>query len=60
MKIEAILDSYANGQRKQMIDQIKRYGVRQFFVDLAESFEADVVTKQTFIEITLIYMRHKP
>lgn len=59
MKIETILDSYINGQRKQMIDQIRRYGMRRFFVDLVTLFEGELISKQMFIEITLFYMRHK-
>ncbi len=35
-KLRIIYDSYINGQRGQMVDQIKDYGVARFHVDFYE------------------------
>ena len=32
-KLDDIWISYHNGQKKQMVEQIKKYGVRKFMID---------------------------
>lgn len=32
-KLEQIEDSYINGQKKQMVNQIKAYGIKAFMID---------------------------
>lgn len=32
-KLEEIVDSYYNGQKKQMVAQIKAYGIKAFMID---------------------------
>lgn len=36
-KLEEIYNSYANGQKSQMVDQIKAYGARTFAIDFYEN-----------------------
>ena len=38
-KIEQIILSYYNGQKAQMVNQIKAYGIKKFFVDYFENQE---------------------
>ena len=38
-KIEEVVNSYINGQKKQMVEQIKAYGQRKFFIDFFECQE---------------------
>ena len=38
-KIEEIYTSYVNGQKRQMVNQIKAYGQAKFFVDFYEWLE---------------------
>lgn len=33
-KIQSIVESFFNGQKKQMVNQIKEYGVNKFHIDL--------------------------
>lgn len=42
-KLQAVLDSRVNGQKTQMIEQIKEYGVSRFFVDLLDAIESHIV-----------------
>jgi len=35
-KIEQIENSYINGQKRQMVQQIKEYGINKFMVDYYE------------------------
>ena len=36
-KLEEIYNSYVNGQKSQMVEQIKAYGANQFAIDFYEN-----------------------
>ena len=45
-KLEEISNSYLNGQKKQMCNQIKEYGVKKFFVDFYDhAYSSDEYTE---------------
>ena len=56
-KLERILNSYTNGQKKQMVNQIKAYGQARFFIDYAEYVQdwgSDVYARN-FVVITKVF-----
>ena len=62
-RIQEIITSYQNGQKEQMVDQIKEYGEIVFFEDLRFWID-DIVDfpsekYKLFSNITLAYLRLK-
>ena len=61
MKIETIHESLVNGQRKQMVNQIKKYGLYDFWIDykvyLFDMYVSESDRYNYFSEATISYHR---
>jgi hypothetical protein len=59
MKIETIHESLVNGQRRQMVEQIKEYGLYDFFSDYRDYLKDLYVDGGFgyFIDATISYHR---
>ena len=54
--IQEIINSKVNGQKKQMVDQIRDYGAADFFVDLGQFInESDFLKMSLHAEIGISY-----
>ncbi len=53
-EMQIILDSYHNGQGRQMVEQIDEYGTYDFWADLQSS---GLMTSLDIVELTIKYMR---
>ena len=54
-KIQTILDSFHNGQKKQMVKQIKDYGQARFFLDFYESMDYYVIDNFSALYTRIVY-----
>lgn len=61
MTIEIIHESLINGQRKQMVNQVKEYGLYDFWADyrtyLQQLYETDNSRYGYFADATISYFR---
>ena len=55
-KISIIIDSYYNGQRRKMVDQINTYGMPKFWGDLNNHISENLLDDSLLGNILLSYM----
>ena len=53
--LQEIIDSYINGQQKQMVKQIEDYGEGSFFTNLRNEILINGLDKDLFINIATTY-----
>jgi hypothetical protein len=60
-QLQTIVESYINGNRRQMVEQIDEYGLYDFWADLRDYFSelAEKVEFRTFADMTICYFRIK-
>ena len=60
-KIEEIHNSLLNGQRRQLVEQIKEYGLYDFFADyqiyLLDTYETRQAQFEYFSDVTISFFR---
>ena len=54
-QIQVILDSYHNGQKEQMVDQIKAYGQAKFFVEFYRDMRDYFYNDASPLYATIVY-----
>ncbi len=54
-KLREIYDSYINGQKKQMVTQIKAYGVGKFHVDFYSWLKHTTNPKAEYAAVVVTY-----
>ena len=55
LKIDQIIESYQNGQNKQMVYQIENYGIHSFFPDYHRFLESHASDHNEFKHMLVIF-----
>ena len=58
-KLNEIHNSYINGQPRQMVEQIKAYGVKKFHVDFFDALLIEGVSDPTFDYAVIVSKFHR-
>ena len=55
MEIQEIIDSFINGNKQQFYNQIKKYSVEDFFIELRNQVNLGLYEERLFIRMTITY-----